>query len=374
MATDVGKRDYYEVLGVPRDADLTTIKKAYRKIAFECHPDRNPGNKEAEERFKEASEAYEVLSNPEKREIYDRFGHDGLRGRGYSGFTDVSDIFSSFSDIFEEFFGIGTRRTRTGPVAGADLRYDLEITLEEAALGTKKEISFERYAVCRTCNGSKSRPGSGPKTCPRCKGTGQVGISRGFFSIRSTCDQCGGVGQVITDPCETCKGRGKVPEKRNVTVKIPAGVDSGASLRLTGEGEAGERGGPYGNLYVVVHVQPHPFFERHGDDLFCRIPISFPQAALGAQIEVPTLEGNYKLEIPAGTQPGELFHIRNKGMPRLRGFGKGDLVVQVDVKVPTSLTPRQRELLEELQRTSEGTESSGGEDLSKNNKKKRRWR
>lgn len=366
------KKDFYEILGVPKDSDPTTIKKAYRRLAMDFHPDRNPGNTDAEEKFKEASEAYEVLSNPEKRQIYDRYGYDGLKGRGYSGFTNISDIFSSFSDVFEDFFGFGPKRSRSGPSAGTDLRYDMEITLEEAAFGVKKEISFDRLTTCATCKGSGSKPGTSPKTCDRCKGTGQIGMSRGFFSIRTTCDRCGGVGQVITDPCADCRGSGKTAEKRTVTVKIPSGVDTGSHLRLSGEGEAGERGGSKGNLYVVLHVKQHSFFERHGDDIFCRIPISFPQATLGADIEVPTLDGAHKLAVPAGTQPGELFRIKNKGIHHLNGFGRGEEIVQVNVVVPTQLTDRQRELLEEFAKTGAGSdESKGKTDLSDKKKGKK---
>jgi len=363
------KKDFYEVLGVPRDADATAVKKAYRRLAMEYHPDRNPGNKDAEEKFKEASEAYEVLSNPDKRQIYDRFGYEGLKGHGYSGFTNISDIFSSFSDVFEDFFGFGPRRSRSGPSAGADLRYDMEISLEQAAFGAKQEISFDRFNTCATCKGSGSKPGTSPKTCDRCKGTGQVGMSRGFFSIRTTCDRCGGVGKVITDPCADCRGSGKTAEKKTITVKIPPGVDSGSHLRLTGEGEAGERGGHRGNLYVVLHVKPHSFFERHEDDIFCLIPISFPQAALGAEIEVPTLDGKHRLSIPAGTQPGELFRIKNKGIQRLNGFGRGDEIVQINVVVPTQLTDRQRGLLEEFAKTGSQTGESKAKTDSSDKKK-----
>lgn len=355
-----------------READATSIKKAYRKLALDHHPDRNPGNKDAEEKFKEASEAYEVLSNPEKREIYDRYGYDGLKGRGYSGFRDITDIFSSFSDIFEDFFGF-TGRRRRGPQPGADLRYDLEITFEEAAFGAKKDVKYSRLTECHTCSGSGSKPGTGTKDCERCKGTGQVGISRGFFSIRSTCDKCGGAGKVITDPCSDCRGAGKIEEERTVNVKVPAGVDTGSHLRLSGEGEAGEKGGPPGNLYVVLHVMPHSVFERQGDDIFCQLNISFPQAALGATVEAPTLDGTFELRIPPGTQPGEVFRIKGKGITRLRGHGRGDEIVQVMVKVPTSLSDKQREILEEFAKmTSDNGESEKAEDLSIGKKDKKR--
>lgn len=369
------KRDYYEVLGVSRDADASTIKKAYRKLAFDSHPDRNPNNPDAEEKFKEASEAYEVLSDPEKRQIYDHYGHEGLKGTGFSGFTDVTDIFSAFSDIFDGFFGFGSsRRSRSGPVAGADLRYDLMISFEEAAFGVKKEIEFPRRKSCETCRGAGSAPGYGPTKCSRCNGTGQTGMSRGFFTIRTTCPTCGGSGVEIKHPCEKCKGSGKVMETRSLTVTIPAGVDGGSHLRIAREGEAGDHGGPPGNLYVVLHVQPHNLFQRDEYNVLCQIPISFSQAALGAEIEVPTLDGTHRLVIPAGTQPGGLFRIPKAGIPHLRGSGRGDQIVQVILKVPTDLTERQREILAEFEKSAGEADKSesGAEDSATYNRKEDR--
>lgn len=345
MPTD---KDYYEILGVPRNATEEEIKRAYRRLAMKYHPDRNPGDPEAEERFKEASEAYEVLRDPEKRQIYDRYGHEGLRGTGFSGFRGFDDIFSAFSDIFEEFFGFGTRYTRARGRPGADLRYDLTITLEEAARGKEVEIPVEHMEICGTCKGTGSRPGSGPALCPVCKGRGQVSRTQGFFTMTTTCPRCYGRGQFIVDPCQECQGTGRVKGIRRVHLKVPPGVDTGSRLRLKGEGEPGEGGGPPGDLYVVIHVEPHPYFDRQGDDIFCQAYISFTQAALGGKVEVPTLDGTETIQIPRGTQTGTLFRLKGMGMPRLKGHGRGDQVIQVVVKTPTNLTKRQEELLIEL--------------------------
>jgi len=356
------KRDYYEILGVESNVGNGEIKKAYRKLALDYHPDRNPDDPEAEEKFKEASEAYEVLSDPEKRRIYDRYGHEGLKGVGFGGFSNISDIFSSFSDVFEDFFGFGSRRgSRSGPMQGADLRYDLKITFEEAAFGVKKEIEFSRRERCDNCDGTGAAPGTSPEKCDRCDGTGMTGASRGFFTIQTTCRVCGGSGTVINSPCPDCEGTGRITETKSLTVTIPAGVDSGDHLRVAGEGEPGDRGGPPGNLFVVIHVEPHALFERDGFNVYCRIPISFTQAALGAEIEIPTLNGTHNLTIPPGTQPGEFFQIQSAGIPYLRGAGRGDQVVQVILKVPTELAPRQRELLREFEK--EGSVSDQGESL-----------
>ncbi|MBW1659746.1 MAG: molecular chaperone DnaJ [Deltaproteobacteria bacterium] len=341
------ERDYYEILGVARSATQEEIKKAYRKLALKYHPDRNPDNKEAEERFKEASEAYEVLSDPEKRQIYDQFGHDGLKGTGFTGFRGFEDIFSSFGDIFGDFFGFGAR-SRSGPTRGDDLRYDLEITFEEAAFGKDVELEIPRTVRCETCGGTGAKPGTHPITCPACGGRGQVTRSQGFFSISTTCSTCQGTGQIIPEPCPDCGGTGRVKKKRKVALKIPAGVDTGSRLRLRGEGEAGERGGPPGDLYVVIHVKPHEFFERSGDDIYCKVPISFTTAALGGKVEVPTLEGVETIQIKKGTQSGEVFQLKGKGFPRLRGYGRGDEIIQVVVSVPKKLTKRQEELLREF--------------------------
>lgn len=324
------------------DGDL---KKAYRKLAMDNHPDRNPENSEAEERFKEAAEAYEVLRDPEKRRIYDQYGHEGLQGTGFSGFED---IFSSFTDIFDDFLGGSRGRSRGGPEAGRDLRYDLEIDFLDAASGKELEISIPRLESCDTCDGQGTLSDKGPSVCPSCEGAGQVYQSRGFFRLATTCPNCRGEGRVITDPCDDCFGAGRVEKERKVLLKIPPGVDTGSRLLLRGEGEAGGKGGARGNLYVVIHLSPHEFFEREGDQVFCRIPVSMVDAALGVEVEVPTLEGTADLKIPKGTQNGRMLKIRNAGFPRLRGSGRGDQIISVDVETPTSMTKRQEELLREF--------------------------
>ncbi len=345
------KRDYYEVLGVDRNAAGDEIKKAYRKLAMKNHPDRNPGDKEAEERFKEAAEAYEVLRDQEKRQIYDRFGHEGLEGSGFQGFSGFEDIFTSFGDIFEDFFGFGTRgRGRTRARQGNSLRYDLEITLEEAFTGKEEEIVFQKEDLCEACSGSGAKPGTEPQVCATCQGRGQVVRSQGFFQISTACPSCHGEGRVVSDPCEACRGLGRVRSERKITLKIPPGVDHGSQLRLRGEGEPGERGGPPGDLFVVVHVQKHDFFTREREHLFCEIPISFVQAALGDSVPIPVLgeRETEDLEIPKGTQPGDVLTVHNAGMPGLRSQRRGDLFVKVNVKVPKRLSQRQKELLEEF--------------------------
>lgn len=347
------KRDYYEILGLTRDASDEDIKRSYRKLAMQYHPDRNPGNKEAEEKFKEASEAYEVLRDPEKREIYNRYGHEGLSGTGFSGFSGFDDIFSSFGDIFEDIFGFtGSRRSRTAARAGADLRYDLNISFKEAIFGTEKDIDLEKYETCGECHGTGAAPGTSPEICPRCRGTGQVTQSSGFFSISTTCPQCRGEGRIIRTPCKKCHGSGRVRIRKKVHLKIPGGVETGSRLRLRGEGEEGRMGGPNGDLYVFIHVEQHEFFQRDGDDIYCQVPISITQASLGGNIEVPTLEGHETLKIPRGTQSGKVFRLKGKGAPHLRGYGKGDQVIQTVVKIPTHLTKRQEELLKEFARIS----------------------
>ncbi len=354
------KRDYYEILGVSRDASEEEIKKAYRRLAIQYHPDRNPGDKQAEERFKEINEAYQVLAAPEKRAQYDRYGHgvfEGMQGAGgfggFGGFDYFTQGFEEvFSDIFGDFFGTGRGRTRSRARRGEDLRYDLEIDFEEAARGTEKTISLSRFVTCETCKGSCSASPSGIRTCPNCRGTGQVRIQQGFFSISTTCGQCRGEGRIIVEPCPTCQGQGRVRKTQKLSVRIPAGVDNGSRLRIAGAGEAGFAGGPPGDLYVVITVREHPIFARQGNDVIVEVPISFPQAALGAEIEVPSLQGKLKLKIPPGTQSGKVFRLKGKGFPDLHGYSQGDQLVKIVVETPRRLTPRQRELLEEFARIS----------------------
>lgn len=344
-------RDYYEVLGVERNATDKDIKRAYRKLAMEYHPDRNSAP-DAEEKFKEASEAYEVLSDTQKRSLYDRAGFDGLRGAGFSGFSGmgVEDIFSSFGDIFGDLFGFGARARRGGGGVqrGSDLRYDLTIDFEEAVFGTEKEITIDRHVACEACSGSGAAPGSKLVTCATCHGRGQVVHGQGLFLISTTCPACQGRGASHTDPCASCSGSGRTKARRSMKVRIPAGFDDGMSLRYAGEGEAGPRGGPPGDLYIAVSVRPHATLKRDGDDLIAELPISMVQAALGGEVTFQGVEGEEKLDIPSGTQPNEIITLRRKGVPRLRGNGRGDLHVVVKVEIPRSLTQRQRELLEEL--------------------------
>ena len=343
------KRDYYDVLGVGRNADENEIKANYRKLALKYHPDRNPDDKEAEEKFKEAAEAYEVLQDPEKRNIYHHYGHEGLQGTGFSGFRGFEDIFSSFGDIFDDFFAFGTgRRSRTAARRGADLRYDLTISFMDAAFGVDTEIEIEKLENCSTCEATGCEPGTHPEGCRQCGGTGQISRSQGFFSIRTTCPHCRGEGRTIPSPCSECRGTGQVEREKKVSVNIPGGVDTGSRLRLTGEGESGTRGGPPGDLYVFINVKPHDFFKRNNNDIICQIPISFVQAALGADIDVPTLNGEKTLHIPKGTQPGEVFRFKREGIASLRGHGKGDQIIQVLVKTPTALSKKQVTLLKEF--------------------------
>jgi molecular chaperone DnaJ len=341
-------KDYYEILGVPRDAPEADIKKAFRQLALKYHPDRNPEDKEAEEKFKEINEAYSCLSDPEKRAQYDRFGVAEGVGAGFGPFgTAFGDI---FEDIFGDFFGTFTGRRRTRPTKGNDLRYDLDITLMEAAFGTEKIIEIPKWENCTECGGTGSTPGKGPVTCTNCKGTGQVRFQQGFFSVSKTCGRCNGTGRIITDPCKACKGQGTIKKSKSMSIKIPAGVDTGSRLRIAKEGEMGFHGGPPGDLYVILNVEEHPFFKREGTEIFCEVPISFPQAVLGTEIEVPTLDGTSKIKIPAGTPSGRIFHIRGSGMPKVGSHVRGDQIVRVYVDVPKKLTPRQRELLEEFAR------------------------
>lgn len=355
----MAKRDYYDVLGVPRGATQDEIKKAYRKLARKYHPDVNPGDKQAEERFKEISEAYEVLGDEQKRAQYDQFGHVGDGGAGFGGFQGTG--FGGLDDIFDMFFGgtgfgdgTGASR-RPQPQRGADLRYDLTIDFEEAAFGAKKNISIPRTENCSTCGGTGSAPGTSPSKCNVCGGTGEVRTTQNtpfgrFQSIR-TCHRCHGTGEIITSPCGTCHGQGRVRRTRNISITIPAGVDTGSRLRVAGEGEAGILGGPPGDLYVIIRVRPHKVFERRKNDVYMEIPISIVQAALGDEIEVDTLDGKEKLRIPEGTQTGATFTIKGKGIPRLHGSGRGDQVVQVQVIVPTNLNDKQKQLLKEFGKT-----------------------
>lgn len=347
-------KDFYEVLGVPLGAAPEEIKKAYRRAALKHHPDRNPGNKEAEERFKEAAEAYSVLIDPDKKAVYDQYGSDGLRSQGYSGFD--SSVFEDFEDILGNFFGFsfgdlfGTaeRNRRRQPERGRDLALEMEISLEEAALGVEKEIKLTRHEKCSSCDGSKLRPGSRKSVCPACQGRGQIRYQQGFFTLSRTCSHCRGAGEIIASPCGECQGTGMIKEKTSLKIKIPAGMDNGTRLRVPGEGEAGEKDMPRGDLYVITRIRKHAFFEREKNDLSCEVPLSFAQAALGARIEVPTFEGNEVLKIPPGVQSGEVFRLKGKGIRDVDGRRKGDLYVKVIVTTPADLTKEQKSLLLKL--------------------------
>lgn len=366
----MAKRDYYEVLGVARDADQDEIKKSYRKLAVKYHPDKNPGDKTAEERFKELSEAYEALSDSQKRAAYDQFGHAAFDARARAsraggfggGFHDPFEIFREVfgggggGSIFDEFFG-GGRNDPTQPQRGDDLRYDLEISFEEAVMGCEKEISVTKPERCEACQGSGVEPGAQTKMCPTCHGRGQVVTSRGIFSIAQTCPHCEGAGRVVDKPCKPCHGSGRRDKPSKIKLRIPPGVDTGSRLRSGGNGEAGLRGGPPGDLYVVLHVRAHDIFQRDGDDLLCEVPVSFVQAALGAEIEVPTLNGKASIKIAAGTQPGTLFRVKGKGVKNVQGHGHGDLHVRIDVEVPTQLTADQRAKLQEFSQLCSGKEN-----------------
>jgi molecular chaperone DnaJ len=354
---NVTKLDYYEVLGVERTASDQELKAAYRKLAMQYHPDRNPGNAEAEEKFKECSEAYQVLSDPQKRAAYDRFGHAGVNGGGpggfdgspFAGFEDLGDI---FGDLFG--FNMGGRGQGRGPSRvqkGRDLHYDLTLEFEEAVFGKETQVTIQRRETCVDCSGTGAAGGRGPTTCQQCQGRGQVRYQQGFFSIARTCPACNGAGTVITDPCQTCRGDGRVAKERNVSVKVPAGVEDGTRIRYQGEGDVGRNGGPAGDLYVELSVRPHKFFERSGNDLHCTVPVSFPQAALGDDLTLPTLDGEVRLKVPEGTQSGKEFRIRGKGVPHLNEHGRGDLIVQIVVQTPTRLTKVQKELVRQLSET-----------------------
>ncbi len=358
------KRDYYEVLGVDRGASSEDLKKAYRRLAMKFHPDRQSTDPKAEEKFKEASEAYEILNDEEKRAAYDRFGHAGVDPNqgGASGFEgSFSDI---FGDVFGDIFG-GSRGRSDGVSRGSDLRYNLNLTLEQAVGGDAIEIKIPVMTACADCDGTGCAPGSSPTTCQDCNGTGQIRVSQGFFSLQQTCPRCRGQGRIITDPCRSCGGSGRVEKSKTLSVKVPAGVDNGDRIRLTGEGEAGLRGGPPGDLYVQVEVKDHPIFVRDGRHLYCEVPISFPDAALGGQMEVPTLDGRVNLKIPKETQTGKVFRLRGKGVTQVRGGGVGDLLCKVQIETPVELTQQQKELLEKFK------ESLG--ENEKHSPKERSW-
>jgi molecular chaperone DnaJ len=348
----VSKRDYYEVLGISRKATDGELKTAYRKLAMQHHPDRNPGDKVAEEKFKEAAEAYAILADPGKRAAYDRFGHAGVSAAAGAGAGFDPETFGDFADILGNMFGFGDLfgggRRRGGPQRGADLRYDLEISFAESATGAEPTIQIPRQETCEKCQGSGAAEGSAPVTCSMCRGQGQVRRQQGFFTIAVTCPQCRGVGKTIAKPCQTCHGAGRVTQERKIKVKIPAGIASGQQLRLQGEGEAGSGGGPPGHLYVVIHVQEHEFFRRDGNHLFCEVPVNFPTLALGGEIVVPTLDGPERMKVPDGTQTGTTLRLRGKGMPDVNGRGRGDLLVTVQVQTPKKLNKEQRHLLEQL--------------------------
>jgi molecular chaperone DnaJ len=358
------KRDYYEVLGIEKGASEEEIKKAYRKLAIKYHPDKNPGDKTAEESFKEIGQAYEVLSDPQKRAAYDQYGHAAFdrrasgSGRG-GGFHDPFDIFREVfggGSIFEDFFG-GGRQDPSQPQRGDDLRYDLELTFLEAAHGCEKEITVTKPEHCDVCHGTGAEPGSRAMTCPTCGGRGQVISSRGIFSIAQACPQCRGAGRVVERPCKACRGEGRRERASKIKLRIPAGVDTGSRLRSAGNGEAGGRGGPSGDLYVVLHVKTHEIFQRDGDDLLCEIPVSFVQAALGTEIDVPTLDGKATLHVPPGTQPGAMFRLKGKGVKNVQGYGYGDLHVRIHVEVPTHLSSAQKAKLQEFSQLCSGKEN-----------------
>lgn len=373
----MAKTCYYEILGVERDAEGDVIKKSYRKLALKFHPDRNPDDPQAEDRFKECSEAYEVLSDAKKRQLYDAYGHDGLRNSGYEGFSGVGDIFNSFSDIFEGLFGFAGGGRQGGPQGGRDLRYDLEISLEEAAVGKEVDIQVGREVSCQECSGTGQAGGGEPPVCQACGGQGQVVRSQGFFRLATTCPQCRGRGTFVTNPCPHCSGRGRAVEEKKLTVRVPAGIDHGLRLRMRGEGEGGSAGGPPGDLYVVIHVAAHDVFERRNADLVRQIDVSMFQAALGETLAVETLvDGEAELKLKAGAQTGDVVTLRGLGMPKLRGSGRGALHVQVIVKTPTKLSKRQKELLREVAQLGDKAAAPlpGPDSLDQQTrKKKRRW-
>ncbi len=351
MNTRVTKADYYDVLGVSREASDQELKSAYRKLALQYHPDRNPGNHAAEEKFKEASEAYQVLSDADKRAAYDRFGHAGVSGGGpggFGGFSGAVDLGDIFGDLFGEMFNMGGQQRSGRHLRGDDLRFDLAIDFEEALFGTEKEIKIRRLEACETCKTTGSVSGRGPSVCPQCHGRGQIRYQQGFFSVARTCSACAGRGSIISDPCQVCRGETRLTKEIKLTVKVPPGVEEGTRIRYTGEGDVGRGGAQSGDLYVVLSIRRHDFFEREGQNLHCVIPISFPQAALGAEIEIPGVDGAVMLKIPEGTQSGKELRIRGKGVPYLNEKGRGDLIVKVVVQIPKKLSRAQRELIAEL--------------------------
>lgn len=353
----MSKRDYYEVLGVAKNATEAEIKKAFKKLAMKHHPDRNPDDKSAEEKFKEGKEAYDILSDAKKRAAYDQFGHAGVDtsaagGGGYYGGAGGASFSDIFGDVFGDIFGGGGRGGQR-VYRGADLRYNLELSLEEAVHGTTQKIRIPTLVACEVCGGSGAKKGSSPSVCPTCHGQGQVRMQQGFFSVQQACPRCHGSGKLITDPCTSCHGEGRVEKYKTLSVKIPPGVDNGDRIRLSGEGEAGENGGPAGDLYVQVHVREHPIFTRDGSDLLCEVPVSFTAAALGGELEVPTLDGRVKLKIPAESQSGKLFRLRGKGVKSVRGGQVGDLICRIVVETPVNLTSRQKELLKEFEKSME---------------------
>ena len=355
----MSKRDYYKVLDVARTATEAEIKKSYRRLAMKFHPDRNPNDAEAEEKFKEAKEAYEVLTDAQKRAIYDQHGHDGLAARGGGAGFSASDAFSDiFGDVFGDIFGGGRRGGRQQAFRGADLRYDLELDLEQAVFGYSTEVEFTTLAECEPCQGSGAAPGSKPVTCDTCNGAGQVRMQQGFFAVQQTCPRCKGRGQIVSQPCDSCLGQGRLRKKKNLSVKVPEGVDNGDRIRLSGEGEAGRNGGPAGDLYVEIRVREHAIFERDGAHLSCEVPVSFATASLGGTVEVPTLGGNVDLKVPGETQSGRVFRLREKGVKPVRGGATGDLFCRVVVETPVNLTEEQKELLRAFESSMQGSSSN----------------